>query len=608
MADKPAPDVMRHRLRNIRLLLATVSLAALSSAAEAKLYVFGDSLSDNGNIDKVTFGVEPSDDYFKGRFSNGPVWTELLGYRLGKVPGLLYYDPLLTSRVDGYNFAHGGAAAVERWFLPDFLEAPGQVSYYARQVRKGRMSGRSNDIATLWIGGNDYLNYDERSAPTVVAGVMKSLTALDATGVGRIVVLNLPLLGEIPGEIKGPDRTRLNTLSKQHNTLLNSSVTTFQRTARAQITQVNAATVFHLVRQGRIGGFTVTKPGDRGSLTGTCKGDGLLLAACPSTYFFYDGVHPTASGHQFIASVVRDRLAAPVAASARVSLGQASALSTMTAQLGQVRTRLAEAPDGDGAAAYAFGAGETAQESQWLQGFGADWRMGSVTLGLNVVDAANDAGLGIASAMSAKGESFGYSVYAAWRDDGLTAALAMTSLNAGLEYTRQTEIQGIETASGSGGVSAASVQASLAHDYVDGGFALRPEASFTWTKLDFAPFAETGTFGLSDNEYDAYNVDGTLMGLGATLQYATDDWGVSVRAYGVANLTGQASVWTAAPSTTIERLSLTPEFDGPSYGAGVWARMWLADSEAWSLSAEGGGFSDTQRAEGSAQLSFRLAF
>ena len=43
------------------------------------LYVFGDSLSDTGNLFALTFGIEPpSPPYFDGRFSDGPVWVETL--------------------------------------------------------------------------------------------------------------------------------------------------------------------------------------------------------------------------------------------------------------------------------------------------------------------------------------------------------------------------------------------------------------------------------------------------------------------------------------------------------------------------------------------------
>ena len=60
-------------------LLACLSITALvlGSAAQAngqapfdELIVFGDSLSDTGNV-FISFGAPPSPPYFNGRFSNG---------------------------------------------------------------------------------------------------------------------------------------------------------------------------------------------------------------------------------------------------------------------------------------------------------------------------------------------------------------------------------------------------------------------------------------------------------------------------------------------------------------------------------------------------------
>ena len=43
----------------------------------AQIIIFGDSLSDNGNIYRLDFGFIPkSPPYFKGRFSNGEVWAD----------------------------------------------------------------------------------------------------------------------------------------------------------------------------------------------------------------------------------------------------------------------------------------------------------------------------------------------------------------------------------------------------------------------------------------------------------------------------------------------------------------------------------------------------
>ena len=70
-------------------LMTTACAAALclgllgaSGAAQAQSYddiiVFGDSLSDNGNL--ALFAAQPPPPYFGGRFSDGIVWVEQLGF------------------------------------------------------------------------------------------------------------------------------------------------------------------------------------------------------------------------------------------------------------------------------------------------------------------------------------------------------------------------------------------------------------------------------------------------------------------------------------------------------------------------------------------------
>ena len=47
--------------------------------------VFGDSITDSGNIPALSgnFDETPSPPYFNGRFSNGPVFVELIPEQLG---------------------------------------------------------------------------------------------------------------------------------------------------------------------------------------------------------------------------------------------------------------------------------------------------------------------------------------------------------------------------------------------------------------------------------------------------------------------------------------------------------------------------------------------
>lgn len=41
-----------------------------------KMVVFGDSYSDTGNVWQLTKHTWPLDFYYRGRFTNGPVWSE----------------------------------------------------------------------------------------------------------------------------------------------------------------------------------------------------------------------------------------------------------------------------------------------------------------------------------------------------------------------------------------------------------------------------------------------------------------------------------------------------------------------------------------------------
>ena len=99
------------RLQNV--FLAVTLLASSSSALAApftKLIVFGDSLSDNGNLLGLTGGLAPASPYFQGHASNGPVAVEYLSLALGLGP-LVPAVVLLNSQPQGLGLAAHDALA-----------------------------------------------------------------------------------------------------------------------------------------------------------------------------------------------------------------------------------------------------------------------------------------------------------------------------------------------------------------------------------------------------------------------------------------------------------------------------------------------------------------
>jgi outer membrane lipase/esterase len=65
------------KIINRTLGVAVLAGTCLSAPAHAgNLYVFGDSLVDNGNIPKLSGVDYPPPPYYQNRFSNGPVWPE----------------------------------------------------------------------------------------------------------------------------------------------------------------------------------------------------------------------------------------------------------------------------------------------------------------------------------------------------------------------------------------------------------------------------------------------------------------------------------------------------------------------------------------------------
>lgn len=219
------------------LALSAVSAALFASPVQAAiavtpfsgLVIFGDSLSDTGNVLSLTtqFTTFPFPNFpgAAGRFSDGKVWTEYLAEGLGLVnaakPANLYHDAANTfnnvvaiGAPGGSNFAYGGART-------GLGGSAGATTGLGSQLVNwnGTLFGTSltraadpNALYVVVAGANDLR--DARSAfatgsaadtaarssaaSAVAWNVVNSVSLLANAGARHFLISNLPDLGKTP--------------------------------------------------------------------------------------------------------------------------------------------------------------------------------------------------------------------------------------------------------------------------------------------------------------------------------------------------------------------------------------------------------------------------
>jgi phospholipase/lecithinase/hemolysin len=241
--------------------------------------VYGDSLSDNGNL----FGLVglPGAPYFNGRLSNGPVAVEDLAGALGV--------PLVDFALAG---ATTGVGAIPDGGTPTSL---GAISLPGMQTQFAHTQGTlapflSNGLFVVWGGPNDFLNPSPLDATIqdqinrAVGDLVGLVLDLQGLGAQNILVPGMPDLGLTP---------QFQAQGAQYTALSAAFDTALQASLPAGVTYFDTFGFLHAV---------VANPAAYGltNVTDPCF-DGTNLCANPDEYLFWDGLHPTAAGHELIA-------------------------------------------------------------------------------------------------------------------------------------------------------------------------------------------------------------------------------------------------------------------------------------------------------------------
>jgi phospholipase/lecithinase/hemolysin len=316
----------------------STSVAMPSWTADfTRLIVFGDSLSDTGNLLGLTGGsIPPDPPYQGGRYSNGNVWPEFVATALG--------IPL-------ENYAYGGAQSGGQTSIYDgeipnsnFPSLAEEISEYLADVNN---AADPSAFFVLWAGANDLLDPGNASTITTVTdravdGLVAALVALRNAGAVRVVVGNLPDLGLIPYATSSSNplspaqltrqSERFNARLRTRANTLGEGVTVFDSLAlhRAAVASPSAFGFSNVTRA------CFDSPNCRNS------------TANQDRYLFWDDRHPTTAAHQLLAAQVLDAAQSGGSTAAELRLDRAESFGLMRPTSGQFllrNDRIAGAPD-----------------------------------------------------------------------------------------------------------------------------------------------------------------------------------------------------------------------------------------------------------------------
>ena len=314
------------------IILLCLSLNAGAQGNYSAMYVFGDSLSDTGNLAaylQSTGELDPFEQlpfpYYQNRISNGPVAVDFVAeeLELSVIPSLL----------GGTNYAVAGAKAGG----DTLADLPAQLELFiANHSVAGVPVIPSDALYIVYIGGNDVRaargEIDTRSARNIIRNatdnIGQTVRTLISAGARHIMVVNSADIGKIPETIMAAEAgiSWLPALStwrtKQFNFRLFLTLMRVQWETRTKLIQYNLFRNFNQILENSAElGFTNTT---QACFYSTQLGqvplpfnEACLEGEFPNLYpnfepfFFFDEIHPTARVHALLGQGMLGKLVNP---------------------------------------------------------------------------------------------------------------------------------------------------------------------------------------------------------------------------------------------------------------------------------------------------------
>lgn len=499
---------------------ATTLATAASAQSYSRLVVFGDSLSDNGNLFIASGRTQPpSPPYFQGRFSTGPVFTELLGFNAANFTG---------SVTGSINYAYGGARTDSSAF------PPGMRNQLAAYLGRGGVFGRGDLVSVLGGANNIFQGLPAAGASANPTGSITPVAVSAATdinflvnsiagaGAGTILVTNLPKLSLTPQFRNTAAAPLADFAVGQFNGAL---LTQLNATAAARPgTNIIVMDLF------KVGDSIAANPGAFGitNVTDACLNQTTgALCADSSGYFYFDGVHPTALGHRLLAQLANDYLYYGDVGAQTALLGETAyrhredALDASTEALSgraawEVGTAIRASGQYDQTDTDARGTIADAESTGYGVSIGlehspsANWRFGATGSYRNADVQSGSLGFDL--------ETIAFDAYAGWRNDMLFANVATGIANERFDrIDRVTSLQSITHIAETDGVSVGA-RAQAGFWFGGGeGLSISPRAAITWGSSEVNGYVEQGIaaqYAYRDRTVEGVTAEATLRAEG----------------------------------------------------------------------------------------------
>jgi outer membrane lipase/esterase len=311
---------LRKSLLSTGLSVAFALVSNLAAAGQfTSNYIFGDSLSDQGNLAEYA-GFNLPAPFFNNSFTNGPTAVSILSAGLGlSSRASLFVTGFrdthgLGIAPGGTNYAFAGATAGNRVLPTGGIEGAARANLPQQVAAFG--STKATDAATalftVFIGGNDVRTAAKTDDTGFVTdGVNAEIAAINAlvlAGARNFLVVNVPDVGLIPEftqESPQGQAQRATDDSILYNRLLATGLSNFNSDVNLKLFDLFAANNDFIANAASFGITNTTDPcydvsgvfsGVKPSVTKACgatdPATGLALNI--NQFQYWDHIHPSA--------------------------------------------------------------------------------------------------------------------------------------------------------------------------------------------------------------------------------------------------------------------------------------------------------------------------